>query len=248
LNRAATFQSMAVRQDNPDPSQVWCNALAFPPLNLQSQRMTDIILYDYWRSSASYRVRIALNLKGVPYTAINTSLLDGDQKAPAYVARNPQGFVPMLCIDGLDLTQSLAIIDYLDAKYGDPPMVSSDPIERTHTLAQALVIAADIHPVNNLRILKYLKNELGQSQEAIDTWYRHWVEEGFAALEAMAPETGLFGGDRPNLADVCLVPQMANARRFETDLSVFPKLVRIDAACNQLEAFQKAAPEAVKDQ
>lgn len=210
--------------------------------------MTDIILHDYWRSSASYRVRIALNLKGVPYTAINTSLLDGDQKAPDYVARNPQGFVPMLSIDGHHLTQSLAIIDYLDAQYDDPPMVSSDPAERADTLAQALVIAADIHPVNNLRILKYLKNELGQDQEAIDTWYRHWIEEGFVALEAMAPEAGLFGGDKPNLADVCLAPQMYNARRFKVDLSVFPNLVRIDAACNQLEAFQKAAPEAVKDQ
>jgi len=191
-------------------------------------------------------VRIALNLKGVSYTSVNTSLLDGDQKAPDYVARNPQGFVPMLCIYGHDLTQSLAIIDYLDAQYPDPPMVSRDPFERATTLAQAMVIAADIHPVNNLRILKYLKDELGQSQEVIDTWYRHWITEGFAALEAMAPETGLFGGDQPNLADVCLVPQMANARRFETDLSAFPKLVRIDAACTELEAFQNAAPEAVK--
>lgn len=208
--------------------------------------MTDIILYDYWRSSASYRVRIALNLKGVAYTAVNTSLLDGDQKAPDYVARNPQGFVPMLSIDGHDLTQSLAIIDYLDAKYDDPPMVSSDPLERATTLAQAMVIAADIHPVNNLRILKYLKNELGQDQQAVDGWYRHWIEEGFVALEAMAPETGLFGGVQPNLADVCLVPQMYNARRLDTDLKAFPKLVRIDAACNKIEAFQKAAPEAVK--
>jgi len=208
--------------------------------------MTDIILYDYWRSSASYRVRIALNLKGVAYTSVNTSLLDGDQKDPAYVARNPQGFVPMLCIDGHDLTQSLAIIDYLDAQYADPPMVSRDPFERATTLAQAMIIAADIHPVNNLRILKYLKDELGQSPESVDIWYRHWITEGFAALEAMAPATGLFGVDQPNLADVCLVPQMANARRFETNLSAFPKLVRIDAACNEQEAFRKAAPEAVK--
>ena len=208
--------------------------------------MTDIILYDYWRSSASYRVRIALNLKGVAYASVPTSLLDGDQKAPDYVARNPQGFVPMLTIDGHDLTQSLAIIDYLDAKYPEPPMVSRDPLERATTLAQAMVIAADIHPVNNLRILKYLKDELGQEQEAIARWYRHWIMEGFAALETMAPESGFFGGGQPNLADVCLVPQMANARRFETDLARFPKLLRIDAACNQLEAFQKAAPEVVK--
>ncbi len=220
--------------------------LAFPLSNRQSQRMTDIILYDYWRSSASYRVRIALNLKGVAYKAVNTSLLDGGQKAPEYVARNPQGFVPMLSIDGHDLTQSLAIIDYLDAKYDDPPMVSRDPVERTKTLAQALVIAADIHPVNNLRILKYLKDELRQEQESIDNWYRHWIGEGFAALEAMAPETGLFGGVQPNLADVCLIPQMYNARRFATDMSPFPKLARIDAACNEREAFRKAVPEAVK--
>jgi len=208
--------------------------------------MTDIILYDYWRSSASYRVRIALNLKGVAYRAVNTSLLDGDHKAADYVARNPQGFVPMLSIDGHDLCQSLAIIDYLDAKYAEPPMVSRDPFERATTLAQAMVVAADIHPVNNLRILKYLKDELGQEQDVIDAWYRHWIGEGFAALEAMAPEAGLFGGDKPNLADICLVPQMANARRFDTPLHAFPRLVRIDAACNEMEAFQKAAPEAVK--
>lgn len=208
--------------------------------------MTDIILFDYWRSSASYRVRIALNLKGVAYETVDTSLLDGAQKAPDYVARNPQGFVPMLSIDGHDLTQSLAIIDYLDAQYPEPSMVSREPLERATTLAQAMVVAADIHPVNNLRILKYLKNELGQDQEAVDRWYRHWIAEGFAALEAMAPESGLFGGDRPNLADVCLVPQIYNARRFATDLSAFPRLVRIDAACNEMEAFQNAAPEAVK--
>jgi len=208
--------------------------------------MTDIILFDYWRSSASYRVRIALNLKGVAYETVDTSLLDGAQKAPDYVARNPQGFVPMLSIDGHDLTQSLAIIDYLDAQYPEPPMVSREPLERATTLAQAMVVAADIHPVNNLRILKYLKNELGQDQEAVDRWYRHWIAEGFAALEAMAPESGLFGGNRPNLADICLVPQMYNARRFATDLSAFPRLVRIDAACNEMEAFQNAAPEAVK--
>ena len=159
--------------------------------------MTDIILFDYWRSSASYRVRIALNLKGVAYETVDTSL-------------------------------------------------SREPLERATTLAQAMVVAADIHPVNNLRILKYLKNELGQDQEAVDRWYRHWITEGFAALEAMAPESGLFGGNRPNLADICLVPQIYNARRFATDLSAFPRLVRIDAACNEMEAFQNAAPEAVK--
>jgi maleylacetoacetate isomerase len=208
--------------------------------------MTDIILYDYWRSSASYRVRIVLNLKGVAYKSVATDLLEGGHKAADYVARNPQGFVPMLSIDGHHLTQSLAIIDYLDAKYPQPPMVSPDPAMRAKTLAQALVIAADIHPINNLRVLKYLGGEMGQEKAAVDDWYRHWIVEGFTALEAMAPEDGLFGSDLPNLADVCLVPQMANARRFETPLEAFPKLVRIDAALCGIEAFAKAAPEAVK--
>ncbi|WRH75491.1 MAG: maleylacetoacetate isomerase [Sphingobium sp.] len=208
--------------------------------------MTETLLFDYWRSSASYRVRIALNLKGVDYQAVPTDLLAASHKAADYVARNPQGFVPMLSIDGHDLTQSLAIIDYLDANYPDPPMVSSDPATRAKTLAQALVIAADIHPVNNLRILGYLKSEFGAGDAAVAKWYRHWIVEGFAALEAMAPEQGLFGGDLPNLADVCLVPQMANARRFDTPLDAFPKLVRIDAALQALPAFAKAAPDAVK--
>jgi maleylacetoacetate isomerase len=207
--------------------------------------MNEILLFDYWRSSASYRVRIVLNLKDVPYTSVPTNLLDASHKAPDYVARNPQGFVPMLHIDGHDLTQSLAIIDYLDAKYPEPKMVSPEPAMRSKTLAQALLIAADIHPINNLRVLGYLKNQLGQEQAAIDDWYRHWILEGFTALEAMAPEDGLFGSDLPNLADVCLVPQMANARRFETPLEAFPKLVRIDAALRGIEAFAKAAPEAV---
>jgi maleylacetoacetate isomerase len=208
--------------------------------------MSEIILFDYWRSSASYRVRIALNLKNVPYTRAPTSLLDNAQRAPDYVARNPQGFVPMLSIDGHNLTQSLAIIDYLDAQYPDPAMVSSNPADRAKTLAQALIIAADIHPIDNLRVLRYLKDEMGQSQEAVDQWYRHWIIEGFTALEAMAPDDGLFGGDLPNLADVCLVPQMANARRVDTPLDAFPKLLRMDAALTALPAFAAAHPDQVK--
>jgi maleylacetoacetate isomerase len=207
--------------------------------------MSDIILYDYWRSSASYRVRIVLNLKGIEYRSVPTSLLEGDHKAPDYVARNPQGFVPMLHIDGHDLAQSLAIIDYLDAKYPEPKMVSPEPAKRAKTLAQALVIAADIHPINNLRVLKYLKDKLGHDQSAIDDWYRHWIVDGLTALEAMAPEDGLFGSDLPNLADVCLVPQMANARRFNTPLGAFPRLVRIDAVLTELPAFEAAHPDAV---
>ena len=198
--------------------------------------MNEIVLFDYWRSSASYRVRIVLNLKNVPYTRVPTSLLDNAQRAPDYVARNPQGFVPTLSIDGHDL----------DAVYPDPAMVSSNPTERAKTLAQALIIAADIHPIDNLRVLRYLKDQMGQSQEAVDQWYRHWITEGFTALEAMAPEHGLFGGDLPNLADVCLVPQMANARRVDTLLHAFPKLLRMDAALTALPAFAAAHPDQVK--
>jgi maleylacetoacetate isomerase len=205
--------------------------------------MSEIILFDYWRSSASYRVRIVLNLKNVPYTPVPISLLDNAQRAPDYVARNPQGLVPMLSIHGHDLTQSLAIIDYLDAQYPDPAMVSSNPADRAKTLAQALIIAADIHPIDNLRVLRYLKEQMGQSQEAVDQYYRHWIIEGFTALEAMAPEDGVFGGDLPNLADVCLVPQMANARRVDTPLDQFPKLSRIDAA---LTALPKASTQIVR--
>jgi maleylacetoacetate isomerase len=191
-------------------------------------------------------VRIVLNLKNVPYTRVPISLLDNAQRAPDYVARNPQGLVPMLSIDGHDLTQSLAIIDYLDAQYPDPAMVSSNPADRAKTLAQALIIAADIHPIDNLRVLRYLKDQMGQSQEAVDQFYRHWIIEGFTALEAMAPEDGVFGGDLPNLADVCLVPQMANARRVDTPMDAFPKLLRMDAALTTLPAFAAAHPDQVK--
>jgi len=220
--------------------------LPFAYAMLVTQRMSEIFLFDYWRSSASYRVRIVLNLKNVPYTRVPISLLENAQRAPDYVARNPQGFVPMLSIDGHDLTQSLAIIDYLDAQYPDPAMVSSNPADRAKTLAQALIIAADIHPIDNLRVLRYLKEQMGQSQEAVDQYYRHWIIEGFTALEAMAPEDGLFGGDLPNLADVCLVPQMANARRVDTPMDAFPKLLRMDAALTALPAFAAAHPDQVK--
>lgn len=208
--------------------------------------MSDVLLFDYWRSSASYRVRIALNLKGIDYDAVPTDLLTREQKAPGYVARNPQGLVPMLHIDGLDLTQSLAIIDYLDATRPEPRLIPAEPAARAATLAKAMIIIADIHPVNNLRMLHYLKNELGHDQAAIDTWYRHWIAEGFAALEKLAPETGLFGGNAPDLADLCLVPQMANARRFEMDLAPYPRLTRIDAELKALPAFAAAHPDRVK--
>ena len=208
--------------------------------------MSEAVFYEYWRSSAAYRVRIALNLKGVTYRSVQLDLVEGQQRNPEFLARNPQGLVPALEIDGHFLTQSLAIIDYLDARHKEPPMVPADPAARSAVLARALVIAADIHPINNLRVLNYLRSTLGADDAAVADWYRHWIQEGFAALEAGAPAQGLFGGDTPDLADVCLVPQMANARRFDTPLAGFPRLVRIDAELTALPAFAAAAPDAVK--
>jgi maleylacetoacetate isomerase len=206
-----------------------------------------IRLYDFWRSSACYRVRIALNLKGLAYEAVDTSLVDGAHLSADYKAKNPQGFVPMLEIGGLRLTQSLAIIDYLDAAYPEPRFIPAERVARAQAMAAAYVIGCDIHPINNLRVLKYLKDELGQDQGAIDDWYRHWISEGFPALEAMAdPDKPFLGGDAPGIADICLVPQIYNARRFETPLEAFPNLVRIDAACTALAPFRAAHPDSVK--
>ena len=209
--------------------------------------MSHVLLFDYWRSSASYRVRIALNLKGVAYERSSVDLVTGDHKAEAYRARNPQGFVPMLEIDGRQISQSLAIIDYLDATRPDPPLVPADPGDRAHVLALALVVACDVHPLNNLRVLKYLSGPLGQPEQARDSWYRHWVREGFAALEAMAAgRAGRFlFGDSPSLADICLVPQIYNARRFDVPLDDFPLLVAADAAANELGSFAAAHPDRV---
>ena len=204
-----------------------------------------VLLHDYHRSSASYRVRIALNLKGIAYDRVKVDLLAAAQRGDEYRALNPQGFVPMLEIDGQRLTQSLAIIHYLEATRPQPALMPADPADRAQALALALAVACDIHPLNNLRVLKYLGGPLAQPEEARNAWYRHWVSEGFAALEAMAAErAGRFLlGDSPSLADICLVPQMFNARRFEVPLDDFPLLVRVDAAANQLAAFADAHPD-----
>ena len=209
--------------------------------------MTRPRLFDYFRSSASYRVRIALNLKRIDYVSEPLNLLEGGQKGPAYRAINPQGLVPALEIDGHRLAQSLAIMDYLDSTRPEPPLVPADPADAAHVRALALVVACDVHPLNNLRVLKYLSGPLGQPQEARDSWYRHWVAEGLAALEAMAaPRAGRFlFGDSPTLADICLVPQMFNARRFEVPLGDYPTLVRADAEACRLEAFAAAHPDAI---
>ena len=207
--------------------------------------MPGAILHDYFRSSAAYRVRIALNLKRVDYERRPVNLLEGEQRSDDYRALNPQGFVPMLEIDGLRLTQSLAILVYLDQKFPDPPLMPADPAAGARVRAMALSVACDIHPLNNLRVLKYLKNELGHSQADVDGWYRHWVAEGLAALEAMAsPRAGKFlFGDEPTLADICLVPQMFNARRFDVPLDDYPTLLRADENATAIEAFAAAHPD-----
>jgi len=205
-----------------------------------------IRLYGYWRSSAAYRVRIALALKGIAYESVEVNLLAGEQRDDAYRASNPQGLVPALEIDREVIGQSLAIIDYLDALYPDPPLVPRDPLARARVLGQALVIAADIHPITNLRVLQRLAGQFGADQPSKDEWYRHWIAEGFTALEEMAGSGPFLGGDAPNLADVCLVPQMYNARRFALPLDAYPKLVAADAAAQELPVIAAVAPERVK--
>ena len=203
-------------------------------------------LYDYYRSSAAYRVRIGLNLKGVAYDSVDVSLLNGDQRSPEHLARNPQGFVPVLDVGEGVLTQSLAILDYLDAKHPEPRFVPADPLARSRTLAMALTVACDIHPLNNLRVLNHLKRELSVEEKARNDWYRHWVVQGFDALEQMAGEGPFLGGDAPDMADICLVPQIFNARRFEVDLTPYPRLVAANEAAQRLEAFAAAHPDRVK--
>ncbi|MEQ1647365.1 MAG: maleylacetoacetate isomerase [Hyphomicrobiaceae bacterium] len=208
-------------------------------------------LYGYFRSSAAYRCRIALNLKGIPHDIeyIHLTKDGGQQKTDAYRKINPQALVPSLAIEGETLTQSLAIIEYLEEIHPGMPLLPKDPVTRAKIRAFALAIACEIHPVNNLRVLGYLKTTLKHDQSTVDAWYRHWVETGLAACEAMLPQaTGPYCfGATPTLADVVLVPQLANARRFKSDLSACPRLVAIDAECNKLKAFADAAPAAQKD-
>jgi len=211
--------------------------------------MARALLHDYFRSSAAYRVRIALNLKGIEYDRHAVNLVEGEQKAANYRALNPQGFVPMLEIDDHKLTQSLSIIVYLDQKYAEPPLMPRDPADGAHVRAMALAVACDIHPLNNLRVLKYL-TKLGIGQEQRDEWYRHWVTEGLEALESMAaPRAGAFlFGDSPTIADVCLVPQLYNARRFSVPITPYPTLRRADESASAIPAFAAAHPDRVAQQ
>jgi len=205
-------------------------------------------LYTYFRSSAAYRVRIALNLKGLAYEPVPIHLLkDGGQhRKPEYLALNPAGLVPALDDEGQLLTQSLAIMEYLDETHPQSPLLPADALGRARVRALAQAIACDIHPINNLRVLKYLKHEVGIDDAQKDTWYRHWCEVGLAAVEAMLAQdarTGRFcHGDAPGLADCCLVPQVFNARRFDCDLGGMPTVLRIVEACEALDAFSAAAP------
>jgi len=203
-------------------------------------------LYTYFRSSAAYRVRIALNLKGLSSEMIPIHLLKqgGLNKKPEYRAVNPQMRVPALQLDSGDvLIQSLAIIEYLDEVHPKPPLLPRDPLERAKVRALAQLIACDIHPLNNTSPLRYLKHELGQDQAKIDAWYHHWILDGFEPLEAMLHPAPYGFGSEVTLADVCLVPQVANARRLKVPLDRFPKIVAVDAACAKLAAFERARPE-----
>lgn len=208
-------------------------------------------LYNYFRSSASFRVRIALNLKGLPYEYLPVHLAKGEHKQEAYAAVSADQLVPMLeTDDGERLSQSMAIIEYLDDTHPDTPLLPKDALGRARVRALAQSIACEIHPINNLRILKYLTKDLGVSEEAKNTWYQHWVRVGLEAFErqlAQLPASTYCYGDTPTLADCCLVPQIFNAQRFNCDLSGLPRTMAAFEACMKLDAFQKAKPSACPD-
>lgn len=216
--------------------------------------ITDSIrLYSYWRSSAAYRVRIALNLKGLPYETVPVHLLrdGGEQHASSFSAINPQQLVPVMVHGHRALRQSVAIIEYLDEAWPTPPLMPTGALERHRVRAIAQLIACDIHPLNNLRVQQYLENEFSVPSAARDQWTRHWIRTGFEALEKILADRSSMDtyceGETPTLADCCLVPQVYNAIRFDVDLSPYPSIVRVNAACQSLAAFAAARPEAQPD-
>ncbi|MEO7326892.1 MAG: maleylacetoacetate isomerase [Dokdonella sp.] len=214
---------------------------------------TDLTLYDYWRSSACYRVRIALNVKGLRYTLKPVHLLNngGEQHSADYRQVNPQEVVPALVDGARVIRQSLAIIEYLDEVKPDVPLLPSAARDRAHVRGMALLVACDIHPLNNLRVIKYLENQLALDQTAREAWMRHWIEEGFRALEAMLADdlaTGAYcHGEAPTMADACLIPQVYSAKRFNVDMTPYPTIVRINEQCLSLPAFDAARPEKQPD-
>jgi maleylacetoacetate isomerase/maleylpyruvate isomerase len=202
-------------------------------------------LYTYFRSSAAFRVRIALNLKGLAWEPVFVHLARGEHRRPEYAAINPQGLVPALEDGGRLITQSLAILEYLEETHPQPPLLPADAFGRARVRSLALLVACEIHPLNNLRVLQHLRRALGQSEEQVNAWYRHWIADGLEKLEAELArgETGRFAhGDSPTLADCCLVPQVFNAQRFQCDTAPYPTLMRVFAECMKLDAFERAQP------